>query len=663
MDEFKEYRNQPLQGPLGGGPGPIIIGQTGEDDQEIIWPGSDPEPPEGTRGPQGPKGDRGHKGPTGATGSTGATGPTGATGTTGPTGPTGPTGSTGFPGEKGITGESGEDGPGGNKGPAGPDGPQGATGATGDEGVTGPTGITGSTGATGGTGSRGDTGPSSEIVYSKSPRDILLPLGEPSSWITVNTVPFVTLEEQQAVKVDASFLLAWDSTTAEDTLLTVDYRLLRNGLPIYSASNTYGFRTSSKMINEELIEIFHVDTPERGAYTYTLQVRTNGYLNLQNTTHIKNSDMAAIVFNNIEPSSYLYVSYISDDQQSGYVALVDPSTDTIIQTIQVGRNPGALAKSPDGTTVYVVNGADHTISVIDTRERRVVATLDVGLSPVAVVVTPDNSKAYVANYDSHSVTVINNATREVLTTLSMDTNHPFALVASPTNGYVYVACRQNQADAGKLYAISVPNETVYSAAPDFDYISEPQQVPLAVSSDGETLVVYTKHYFYVLTIEPTNPFSTLGYYILEGWVSGVFLEGSENYNYVMKDPTSTQLLYCRPSSTNGFTGPWYLDSYKRQYDIAVTPDNSRVLLTIIGDDDQFAGLQIIQPKNNNVSQLVELPIAYRVEITADSAKAYVAENQYVHPVDILNHQALKAVYIGKQVRGMAGAYRTRSLKI
>lgn len=131
----------------------------------------------------------------------------------------------------------------------------------------------------------------------------------------------------------------------------------------------------------------------------------------------------------------------------------------------------------------------------------------------------------------------------------------------------------------------------------------------------------------------------------------------------MKEPTSTQLLYWQIYGSGGYSGPWYLDSYKRQYDISVTPDNSRVLVTIIGDDDQFAGLQIIEPKNNNVSHFVELPIAYKVEITADSTKAYVAENQYVHPVDILGYQALRAVYIGKQVRGMAGAYRARSVQI
>ncbi|NQX48403.1 beta-propeller fold lactonase family protein [Paenibacillus tritici] len=662
MDEFKENKNQPLQAPVNGGPGPIIIGETGEDDQEIIWPGTGPELPEGITGPTGPTGNRGHKGATGPTGHTGDTGSTGATGAPGPTGPTGPTGSTGTPGEKGITGGTGDDGSEGGIGPVGPEGPRGATGATGDEGVTGVTGVTGPTGVTGGTGSRGDTGPSSEIVYSKSPQDILLPLGEPSSWVTVNTVPFVTLDEQQAVKVEASFLIGWDSTTTDDTSLTIDYRLLRNGLPIYSATNTYGFRTSSKMINEELVEIFHVDTPERGAYTYTLQVRTNGYLNLQNATHILNSDMAAIVFNNIEPSSYLYVSYISDDQQSGYVALVDPSSDTIIQTIQVGRNPGALAKSPDGTTVYVVNSTDNTVSVIDTRERRVAVTLAVGLNPVAVVVTPDNSKAYVANYDSHSVTVINNLTREVLSTLSMGTDHPFAMVVSPRNWYVYVACKQNQADNGNVYAISVQNESLFHSN-NYDFISKPQQNPLAVSSDGETLIAYTKNYVYVLKSGLTSPLSISGHITVNGWVSGVFLEGSNNYNYVMKEPTSTQMPYWRIYGSGGYYGPWYLDSYKRQYDISVTPDNSRVLVTIIGDDDQFAGLQIIEPKNNNVSHFVELPIAYKVEITADSTKAYVAENQYVHPVDILGYQALRAVYIGKQVRGMAGAYRARSVQI
>jgi len=61
----------------------------------------------GATGPQGPKGDKGDTGDTGATGPQGATGPTGPTGATGPQGDTGATGPQGVQGPQGIQGIQG----------------------------------------------------------------------------------------------------------------------------------------------------------------------------------------------------------------------------------------------------------------------------------------------------------------------------------------------------------------------------------------------------------------------------------------------------------------------------------------------------------------------------------------------------------------------------
>ena len=61
--------------------------------------------------------------------------------------------------------------------------------------------------------------------------------------------------------------------------------------------------------------------------------------------------------------------------------------------------------------MYVSNGGDANVSVIDTATNRVVATVPVGQRPWNMALTPDGKKLYVANGRSNNVTVIDTASR------------------------------------------------------------------------------------------------------------------------------------------------------------------------------------------------------------------------------------------------------------
>ncbi|HYX62718.1 MAG TPA: cytochrome D1 domain-containing protein, partial [Burkholderiales bacterium] len=61
---------------------------------------------------------------------------------------------------------------------------------------------------------------------------------------------------------------------------------------------------------------------------------------------------------------------------------------------------------PDGRRVYVSNGRDGSVSVIDTAAQKVVDTVKVGNRPWNMAITPDGAKLYVANGRSNSVSVI-----------------------------------------------------------------------------------------------------------------------------------------------------------------------------------------------------------------------------------------------------------------
>ncbi len=97
--------------------------------------------------------------------------------------------------------------------------------------------------------------------------------------------------------------------------------------------------------------------------------------------------------------------------QNSFVWVVDVAAESpaIVATITVGAQPQDLAITPDGSTLYVTNGANNanTISVIDTSTNTVTETLgpfDSGVSgeifknPYAIEVSPDGSTFYVAFY-------------------------------------------------------------------------------------------------------------------------------------------------------------------------------------------------------------------------------------------------------------------------
>ncbi len=458
--------------------------------------------------------------------------------------------------------------------------------------------------------------------------------------------------------------MSWASGESSETSISLDYRLLRNGVEIYSSNSTFSYLAIKKLPFKDLIRFFYVDTPPQASYTYSLQARIRSFSNIQATTQVLETDMSTIVFDNVSSSSNLYVTYRPEDNLgNGYVAVVNTSTNSVIDTIEVGRGAGAIAISPDGGTVYVVNSLDNTVSLIDTYSNLVVATLSVGANPSAVVVAADNTKTYVANYDSNSVTVIDNIKREKITTVPVGSGHPFAMVASPKSWFVFVATKEDQeGHIGAVYGISIKDEQVTGANNIYDFSTLPERNPLAVSPDSRTLLVFEKNNIYVYLIsEAVINWPGYGNVSWPGWVSGDFLNSPDNYFYAVQDPSSVLLgKAILRADDMSYAGPWYLPSHRGQYQLAFTPDLSKVCVTIIGDDDQFPGLQIIETGNNDAPHFVEVPVAFKLAITPDSTKAYVTEHQYVHPVNLLTYTAENAVLIGKNVESLVSAYTLRS---
>jgi len=160
-------------------------------------------------------------------------------------------------------------------------------------------------------------------------------------------------------------------------------------------------------------------------------------------------------------------------------------TNAISLPIYSGANFVAVA--PTDTTAYVTLPTyppDPTqplnivpsVGVVNTQSNNLVATIPVGKNPVALAVTPDKNKLYVANKDSNSISGFNTVDRSQRVDSPASTTSPPIWLSVRTDGQRVYALEQN----GTLAWL----DTTSTAGPDILSESTTINVP------GATTMVY-----------------------------------------------------------------------------------------------------------------------------------------------------------------------------
>lgn len=125
----------------------------------------------------------------------------------------------------------------------------------------------------------------------------------------------------------------------------------------------------------------------------------------------------------------------------GTVSVVSATTNKVIKVIRVGAGPGPIAITPDGKTVYVANtdfGIGRTVTAISTADNKVEKTITVGLDPESIAITPNGKAAYVLNQGPGTVTPIRVATNTAGKAIKVP-NADAGIVITPT-GRRHTSC-------------------------------------------------------------------------------------------------------------------------------------------------------------------------------------------------------------------------------
>lgn len=160
--------------------------------------------------------------------------------------------------------------------------------------------------------------------------------------------------------------------------------------------------------------------------------------------------------------------YVVDGSQA-IVSVLDTATNNVVAAVEVGTGPVAVALNPAGTDAYVVDGGSNQVSVIDTAATTVAATIPLnsfplGGYPSGAAVSPDGSRLYVTNSytggNNGTVSIIDTAGNAIVSTVTVGPS-PASVVFNPAGTRAYVTNR----GAASMSVIDAASSSVVATVP------------------------------------------------------------------------------------------------------------------------------------------------------------------------------------------------------
>ena len=141
---------------------------------------------------------------------------------------------------------------------------------------------------------------------------------------------------------------------------------------------------------------------------------------LKNKAYITNWGGETVTDKTLEnagtPWGRVYTNPVTGATKGGSVSIIDISTGKALKEVTVGLHPNAIIKSPDHQFVYIANGNSDNVIVINTDSDNITDSVNVGLfsdqymyygsSPNGLCISDDGSRLFVANGLDNAVAVV-----------------------------------------------------------------------------------------------------------------------------------------------------------------------------------------------------------------------------------------------------------------
>jgi YVTN family beta-propeller protein len=161
----------------------------------------------------------------------------------------------------------------------------------------------------------------------------------------------------------------------------------------------------------------------------------------------------------------LYTANIASDTVT-VIALDAPPGPRAIAQIAVGKQPEAIAVSPDGRELWVGQNGDGQISIIDTATEKIKETIKVGQVPIRVKFTPDGKRVLVSDPPRGELVILDTATRKELKRLTVG-EVPVGIVVAPDGRRAFIATMQsNKVVEINLDSLTLARSVETGAGPD-----------------------------------------------------------------------------------------------------------------------------------------------------------------------------------------------------
>ncbi len=289
-----------------------------------------------------------------------------------------------------------------------------------------------------------------------------------------------------------------------------------------------------------------------------------------------------------------YVANFEEGKASGSVSVINTETNKVVGSpISVGKEPEAIAITPNGKTAYVANLGSENVSVIDLETNTVVATIGVGKEPVAVAITPNGKSAYVVNTDSEDISVIDTETNKVIGPPISAGRQPWGIAITPDGKQAYVANEKGE-------SVSVINtETNKAVGSVAEATGEHNPIPIVISPDGKTLYVgnLTSNNVSVIDTETNKVIGSPIGVGVEPWGLAISPDGKTLYVANEGDKTVSVI----DTETDKVIGP-PIETGSLPYVVTITPNGKTAYVANLGTDF----VSVIDTETNKVSGSIEV---------------------------------------------------------